>query len=272
MAEATPAPGAWQPFTFGGVARFAYAGIGRLLAVSAFIALLCGAAIAALFALGWAPVIDQSIHVLPEEAVIRNGIFHWPRSAPEKLGGNSFLAIFANPAALNIPKEAAALQIELHDSRFILRFLVGYTPIPYPRDYIISLDKSELGPLWGAWKPALISAVLIASMLLLMLSWAILALLYAPIAALIAFYCDRRLRFTGAWKLACAALLPGAVLMSFGTFLYALGEITPLLFSLIAAAHLLLGWIYLLFSPLCLDPLPGTSSARRRHPFQSRAG
>jgi len=58
---------AWQPLTFGGVAAFAAAPGGRLLAVAALVALLVSAAVWRLAVTVWSPTISMAIARLPAE-------------------------------------------------------------------------------------------------------------------------------------------------------------------------------------------------------------
>lgn len=253
MAENLSRPDAWQPFTFGGVARFARAGWGRLIAVASVLALICGGSIAFFLANSWVPVVTESIHHLPAQAAIRDGYLDWPGAVPGKLGGNSFLAVLVNPAGELVPIESTDLQLELHATKWVVRSLLGYTPIPYPRNWIISLSKGEVEPLWGAWKPAILAGVAVAAGAGVMLGWLVLALILLPVPLLIGLYSDRAVTASGAWKLACASLFPGALVMCFGIVLYGLREISPLLLAVIATVHLLLDLIYLFLAPLCLE-------------------
>lgn len=264
MADGQTARDAWQPFTVAGVARFAYASLPRLLAMGALTGLLCGTAAAALASFCWAPVIERAIQMLPEKSSIQAGALRWPDSRPVTLAENRFLTITANPDGAAMPRETSDLHVEFQLTRVELQSLAGYLPLPYPRGWTIALNKAELEPLWGAWKPVLLIAAVFGVMLALMVNWALLALFYAWVPKLIGFYSDRRISFFGAWKLSYAALMPGAILMCFGMALYALGEIPLVFFALIAALHLVVGWVYLLLPPFRLEPM---RQAPRKNPF-----
>ena len=69
---------------------------------------------------------------------------------------------------------------------------------------------------------------------------------------LISFFTDRDLNFRASWKLAAAALLPGALLMSVSLVLYELNWFDLVQFSFAAGIHLVTGWIYLFISPMFL--------------------
>src|SRR5438105_4294101 len=71
VAETLKAPG--QPFTFGGVARYASARFGRLLGMALLFAILPAAVICRIAAHCWWPVITEAIEALPESARIEGG-------------------------------------------------------------------------------------------------------------------------------------------------------------------------------------------------------
>ena len=280
MAESVPPAPAWQPFTFGGVARFAYHGSARLFAICGVIAFVAAVTIVTFVNKSWAPAIDQAIAALPENAQLRDGYLHWPALTHSRLAANQFLSIFVNPTGEVLPREAADLQAEFGTTTMVLRSALGYTPLPYPRSWQLVLDQQELLPLWGAWKPALLGAVGLAAMLGLFLSWSLLATLFFLPVMIIAYYCDRELTLGGAWRLSFAALMPGALLMCFALTLYSLGEISPLLLGLITLAHFLVSVLYILLAPLCLAPAQdatiapnpfgsGKAVARKANPFSN---
>jgi hypothetical protein len=110
------------------------------------------------------------------------------------------------------------------------------------------------------------SAAGIAVVVWLLTSWLLLATLYCPVARIYAFFKDRQLTVLGSWKLASAALLPGALLTVAGIVLYGLGLIDLLEFLYLWVLHLLLGWVYLFVSPLRL-PRASDAVSAPRDPF-----
>ncbi|MBT3842134.1 MAG: hypothetical protein HOF61_08130, partial [Verrucomicrobia bacterium] len=62
---------AWQPLTFGGVARFAVASRWRLLAVELVFAFLVAATVVWFVQQAWLPVIDEAIKQMPPTGEIR---------------------------------------------------------------------------------------------------------------------------------------------------------------------------------------------------------
>ena len=256
MAESLDPASAWQPFTPAGVARFGYATPARLIAICGVIALVCVITIVTFVNQSYVPVLEEAINALPEQAALRDGYLHWPGLAATKLAANKFLSIHANPSGEILPRESSDLQAELGTAGVSIRSAIGYSPLPYPRTTQVPLNKDEMLSLWGAWKPAGFAALALVTTLALVLSWSLLASLFFVPVMIIAYYSDRALTLAGAWRLAFAALMPGALLMCFGITLYSLGEISPLLLAVLAAAHLLVSVVYVIFSPLCLDPVP----------------
>ena len=81
---------------------------------------------------------------------------------------------------------------------------------------------------------------------------------------LISFFTNRDLGLAASWKLAGAALLPGALLLSLFIVAYDFGfcDLVQLCFAF--GMHLMTGWIYLFVSPLFLNrALP----ADKKNPF-----
>ena len=99
----------------------------------------------------------------------------------------------------------------------------------------------------------------------LLVSWGLLALVYAIVPRAISAGIKRRLTLGQAWKLSVAAQMSGAVLINFGIVLYALGEISLLFLLAIFVAHFLLSWLYLLAGPFCL---PEARDEVKSNPFK----
>ena len=97
--------------------------------------------------------------------------------------------------------------------------------------------------------------------------WAVLAWIYTPVAKLAAWFFNRQLTWPGAWRLACAALLPGAVLLAAGVVSYGLQWVDIFGFGYFVMVHFLVGWVYLLGAPLFVPHL--ASAPMTRNPFHS---
>ena len=117
--------------------------------------------------------------------------------------------------------------------------------LQYGRGTSINLARSNLEPWWSAWQPVLLAGAGAGTVLYLLLTWALLAALYMVPAKFIAWFADRFLPWGGAWRLASASLLPGALVMAVAMLLYGWSVIDLVGLSFFLAVHLVIGWIYL---------------------------
>jgi hypothetical protein len=239
-------PAAWQPFTFGGVAAFANARLTRLLAAELATAVLVAASAVWLLHRAYCPIILQAIQKMPETARVADGAL---QGVPDTLMAESpFLAIVAKPQAGGEIGQDADLQIQLRQNDVCTGSVFwpdwGWD-IQYGRGTSINLARSNLEPWWSAWQPVLLAGAAGAGVLSLLLVWAVLAVIYMAPAKFIAWVADRFLTWGGAWRLASAALLPGAVVMAVAIMLYAWSAIDLVGLSFFIAIHMMIGWIYL---------------------------
>jgi hypothetical protein len=238
---------------------------------------LAQAAVALLFAgcaiwfLGhrYAPVITEEIQKMPQAARLARG----------KLAGipgvqvseTKFLSITITADANAELDRSADLQIALRGDHVeissILSSAFGSVEIDYAKESALDLSRAHLEPWWGAWRPVVLVGVGLAVAVWLMAVWAVLAWIYAPGAKLAAWFFDRQLSWAGAWRLAGAALLPGAALVAAGLVLYGGQMVDVFGLGYFGAVHFLVGWVYLVAAPLFA---PRLSSARtNRNPFRS---
>jgi hypothetical protein len=96
-----------------------------------------------------------------------------------------------------------------------------------------------------------------------MLAW-----LYSPLARIIGFLLDRDLDWRASRKLAGAALMPGALLLSAGMVAYGWQHLNLLGLLLAMAVHWAIGWVYLVLSP-CWLPRTRSAPHRAGNPFES---
>ena len=243
---AEAAPAAWQPFTFGGVAAFAGARLTRLLAAELAAALMVAAAAVWLLHHAYCPVILQFIQKMPDSARVAGGAL---QGVPETLMAESqFLAIVAKPQAGGDIGQDADLQIQLRQNDVC----AGSVFWPdwgwdwqYGRGTSLNLARANLEPWLSAWQPVLLAGAGAATALGLLLVWAVWAALYMAPAKFIAWVADRFLPWGGAWRLASASLLPGALVMAGAIVLYGWSVINLVGLSFFAAVHVIMGWIYL---------------------------
>jgi len=96
--------------------------------------------------------------------------------------------------------------------------------------------------------------------------WLVLATLYSLPLRLLTFYYDRDVSWLGCWRMAGAAQLPGALLMSGGILLYGFNRLNLIGLLFAWLLHVVIAWIYVGIAPARLSRLAG-SVRRRDNPF-----
>ncbi len=261
---------AWQPFTFRGVAAFASASVKRLLLVQLIFAVLTAWTIAWFLSNAWFPTIRQAILQMPESGQLVSGKLDWTNEPPRLLAEGRFLAVIDDLNHTSEIRVPAHIQIELgrREVRFIS--LLGYADWPYPeRIQPLDFNRISLEPWWGAWRPPILWTVSGAVFAGLMLAWWILSSLYCIPVWLIGFFSNRRMSLAGSWRLAGAALMPGALLMMLAIFAYGFGLLDPVQLIAAHAAHWVAGIVYCCVSVFFLPKL-STGGAPEKNPFQPR--
>ncbi|HTY86371.1 MAG TPA: hypothetical protein VMB80_02815 [Candidatus Acidoferrum sp.] len=258
---------AWEPLTPRGVAAFARTRLSRLLLVQFVIASLAASALVWFLSNSCFTVVRAAIRNLPAAGVIRSGWLEWPDKQPQLLAEGRFLAFSVDPGHSGQLRSLADVQVEFGRENLRVTSLFGYAEWPYPADYTIAFNRIDLEPLWGAWEPEWLAIALLALVGALLLTWALLATLYFLPAWLVGHLANRDLRRRDSWKLAGAALLPGALLFTVAIVLFNWGVLDLIQLCFLFAAHLALGWVYLFLSPLFL---PRRNAAPPRdNPFSS---
>ena len=247
---------AWQPLTSRGVAAFARASLRRVLLVQLIVALLA-AGTAVWFLHGcWFPTIAEAIRGLPAQGDIQAGILNWTAPSPERLAEGRFLAITVDLTHTGEARSPAHIQVEFGQTNFTAYSLLASFQSPYPRSGALTFNRTGLWPWWGAWAPAILALAAGSVVAGLMVIWAALATLYCLPVWLIGFFGDRDCSLGRSWRLAGAALMPGALLMCAASCMYGWGTLDLLSLAVTAGMHLLVGWAYLLVSPLRLPRRP----------------
>ncbi|MGA2786011.1 MAG: hypothetical protein ABSF60_00645 [Verrucomicrobiota bacterium] len=249
---------AWEPLTPRGVAAFAHARFSRLLLVQFVVASLAAATIVGFLSNGCFPTVRAAIRNLPATGAIRSGQLDWPGNLPQDLAEGRFLAFIVDPNHSGQIHSPADVQLEFGRDTLRVFSLLGYAEWNYPSDWIIAFNRTELEPLWGAWEPEWLAISLLAVVAGLMLLWAALATVYFLPAWLIGFFANRNLDFRGSWKLAGAALMPGALLLTAAIGLYDFAALDLIQFCFLFGMHFALGWIYLFLSQLFLPRIDST--------------
>ena len=268
MTASKSSPTAWEPLTPRGVAAFARARLGRLLVVQFIVAVLAAVAVDCFLDLGCFPTITAAIKQLPDQGDIRTSQLKWHGESPALLAEGGFLAFDVDLEHTGQIHSPAQVQIEFGRETVRVFSLLGYREWNYPPGWIVAFNRTELEPLWDAWRPDILAIATGAIIVGLMLAWAVLATVYFFPVWLVCFFADRELNFRQCWRLAGAALLPGALLLAAAIAFYGLGALDLIQMSFAFGAHLVLGWIYLFISPLFLQRV---SPSEKRNPFLTRS-
>jgi hypothetical protein len=265
---------AWLPLTPRGVAAFATAKTRRLLLVQFVFAVLACSVV------GWfldsqvAPTLRSAIESLPDKSQISSGVLAWPTNAPQPalLAEGRVLSVAVDLDQTGAATSSSDLRLQLGRSDWQVASFFGVLHVPglldtsYPLEYTVALNRADLLPWWGAREPYLLGIVIVVTGVCLFLSWWVLAVLYAPFVWLGAFYGNRVITLAGCWRLAGAALMPGAVFMVTAIALYGLGAFDLMRLALAWGMHLVTGWFYLVVSTAALPRLPSVS-APGENPF-----
>lgn len=244
---------AWEPLTPRGVAAFARASFERLFIVQSIFALIATAAVVWLLSDGIFPVIGDTIDQLPDTGSIHGGKLDWRDDSPVMLAEGKILALSVDVEHGGALRSPADFQFEFGRDDVRIYSLFGEAYLDYPTGYLIAANRSDARPAWGAWAPNLLGLAAISTFFGLMLVWAALATLYFLPVWLLCFFANRDLNFRASWKLAAAALMPGATILSLALVLYDYGAFDFVQLCFTFGMHLVIGWIYLFVSPLFLN-------------------
>ncbi len=249
---------AWQPFTPRGVAAFAHAPGSRVLFLKTVVALLAAIVVVWFLNANYAPSISEAIKRLPDEAAFQYG--ELTNITSGVLTQKKFLSIVVDMEETGEAGQTADLQIELRKKYFQICSLLGCGLFNYPgENFVIGRSTSE--PWWGARKPVIMAVCGALTFAGVWLTWFLLALVYALIAKLIAYFNDRELSWSGTWRLASAAQMTGALLMSLAILLYGLQVFDLIQFIFFFSAHFVVAWIYVGTAPFFLPPVAVVASA-----------
>ena len=257
---------AWEPITPRGVAAFARGSFERLFVMQAVIALLAATAVVWILSDGIFPTMDAAIGQLPDTGEIHAGKLDWREDSPVLLAEGKILAFSVDLEHGGALRSPADFQFEFGRDSVRIFSLFGETVMPYPPGYIIAFNQTDARPAWGAWAPDILGLAAIGTFFGLLIVWALLATIYFLPVWLVCLFSNRDLTFCASWKLAGAALMPGALLLALALTLYDFGgfDIVQLCFAF--GMHLVIGWIYLFVSPMFLNrALP----AEKQNPFNS---
>ena len=246
-------PRAWQPLTFRGVAAFAGATATRVFIVQFLVLLIAVACLLQALELTWWPAVQKAIQTLPEIGRVQHGQLDWHGEPFAVLADSPALSILVDAAGRQEPGQVADVQVEIAKTEIRVCTLVGCLPIVFEPVWDFPLNRVELVPWWGAWKPAIVAGTALLLAVALGSAWWLLATLYTIPLRLLAGLVGRPITLGGCWRVAAMALMPGTLLLSLGILAYGLIRLPLLLLVGIFVLHLLLGWVYAAVAILRLD-------------------
>jgi len=262
-----PGRSAWLPFTPRGVAAFASASLGRLLLVEIIIALLVAGTLVWFLANTWLPTIRRAIHQLPDQGIISQRKLASPLATASTLAETRpFLLIVVDLEKQRNASQTSDVLVEFHRNNVQVCAVFGCLLFEYPEGWTVEFNRQKLEPWWDAWEPIILGLAAPLTILILLVSWALLATIYCSIVRLLGFFKDRDLNWRRSWRLASASLMPGAVLLAGGLFGYGLGIVDLFRLLLVFVLHLATGWVYLAISPVFVARLP-IAAPRSANPF-----
>ncbi len=240
----------WEPVTPRGVASFSRASFERLAVVQAIMALALALIVVWALANGFFPTISQAIQQLPDSGQIVKGELAVSDDSPQLLAEGHFLAFIIDAKHTGQVRSPAQFQFEFGGDSLLIFSLFGVAELDYPSDRSFYFNRTDLQPKWGAWAPDILGLAGIGVFAGMLMTWNLLATLYCLPVWLVAFFANRDLNFMQSWRLAGAALMPGALLMALSLWLYGVGAFDLVKLCFAFGMHLLIGWIYLVVSPL----------------------
>lgn len=257
----------WQPLTFSGVASFSHAPANRLLVVQTAVAVWVAACLVFGLSRTWFPVVTKAVAELQDFGTVRGGQMAWPVKEAVLLGENRFLGLVVDLEETGETGQTADLQFEFGRQRVKVVSLLGYTSFPYEPGWSIELNRPVLDPWWGAWRPVIGFAVGLATVGLLLVSWALLATLGCGPLRLLAWLANRDTTLRGCWRIAAAAWLSGSLWMGGAVLLYAAEQLSLVGLALAVGFHFLLGLTYSVVAPFQLPAKVAEPDALTGNPF-----
>ena len=261
----------WQPLTFSGVADFARARWARLLLVQGLLAAFLVAAGLLFLGRCWFPVVTQATKDLTEFGTLKNARLAWPKSAALVLAENRFLGFVVDLEETGAAGRISDVQVVFARDRMHFISLLGPAYLPYPAGVEIDVSHPVLDPWWNAWRSAFYFGAGFAGALYLAVSWLALATLYTLPVRLLAWLAGRATSLGKCWRIAGAALLPGALWLGVALLLYAGAQLSLLGLLVAFALHFVVAWIYLIAAPFYLPRKSADPLADGANPFNSRA-
>jgi hypothetical protein len=241
-----------------------------LLLVQFLFALLAAMALVWFLRAAWFPTVRAAISQLPARGEMKSGKLDWTDDSPQLLAEGHFLAFVVDTNHSGTLVSPAQIQIEFGRDDIFFRSLAGYREWPYPAEWSFGFNRVELQPWWGAWEPPIQWLAFGGMLFWCLASWTLLATLYFLPVRLGAYFANRDLNLRQSWKLAGAALMPGALVMIAAILFYGFGVLDLVQLAAAVGAHLLASWVYLVWG-VWVSPGVLPSAAVPENPFASKA-
>ncbi|MBI1176374.1 hypothetical protein GC207_02925 [bacterium] len=272
LSEPTPAESSseplliWHPLTPNGVAGAARAPRWQLWVALTLTAALSIATTINFFERAWVPVITKAIESLDDGGAIRNGLLEpGGQRTSVVLAANRNLAIALDWSAAGVHDQASDVRVILQIDRALVCSLFGCAGISYRTLGDMPIGHTETGAWWRAWRPTILSGIAVGQAMFLVISWWVLAIVYAWAIRFFAFYLDRDVDFGGAARVAQAALIPGAIWLTVSMYLHTEGWLNLFGLLVVFIMHVPVGWIY---SGAACRYLPPRADVLPANPFQ----
>jgi hypothetical protein len=213
--------------------------------------------------------VRRAIENLPEQGEMKSGKLNWAGNSPLLLAEGHFLALDVDTNHTGALRSPAQIQVEFGRDDIFFYSLAGYREWPYPVEWNFGFNRAALKPWWGAWEPPIQWLAFAGMMLWCLLSWWGLATIYFLPVWLSGFFANRDLKLRQSWKLAGAALIPGALLLIIAMVFYGFGALDVVQFSAAVVAHIVVGWVYLVWAVWVL-PKQIANAAPKENPFATK--
>lgn len=192
--------------------------------------------------------ISRGITRLPQTGEIVSGNLNWRTNEVSILVESKFISFSVNPTDNDDIADSADVQVVFGKSNVRLRSMFGWVEIKYPRWLSIPLNFKQLWPLWGAYLNATRLGVFVCSVIFLVLIWLILALVYSPPTKFFIRLFKRTADSKAVFKICCAALIPGALVMGMALVTYSFMYIDLITLLIVFVFHFIIGWVYIFLS------------------------
>ncbi|HEX4265764.1 MAG TPA: hypothetical protein VH597_15630 [Verrucomicrobiae bacterium] len=267
-AEAKPI--AWQPLTPRGVAAFARAPGRRLLVVQFLFALAAAVTVVWFLRTAWFPTVRAATKQLPVQGRMQSGKLNWVSDSPALLAEGHFLAFVVDTNHVGTVRSPAHIQVEFGRDDIYFYSLVGYREWPYPGDWSFGFNRDALQPWWGAWEAPVQWLAFCGMLLWCLVSWTLLATVYVLPVWLGGFFANRDLSLRQSWKLAGAALMPGALVMIVAILFYGFGVLDVVQLAAACGVHIVVSWVYLIWG-VSVSPRLSPRAVASQNPFENKA-